>query len=295
MKNLFFILFFAVYNYAFTQTKPNIFLVSSEKIIGSSSLENKIYIDTDLDGQEDFIVDVNDSGKFSYKFTTSLVVGSKIKVWSFYEKRNLLLKKNRFKTEVESYLVKDVNTIADEYIDILEKESLIALEIRKLDAKNIQLRNTTLSYKARISNTFFQIPLVRFNLTDEDNKIGNINIFNSIGAGVGLNWGRMEITRDNSGQIINEEFSSTFGIHLGALFSADTAEDSKNIFAPTLNVSLLDFQVGIGYELGTISENQKRIFITLAYSIPLYKLVKKSYRVWAIDPIPYDSRKSAID
>jgi len=48
----------------------------------------------------------------------------------------------------------------------------------------------------------------------------------------------MEIYRDHRDQIINEEFPNNGGIHLGALFSAETGEDAKNISAPTFNVSI---------------------------------------------------------
>ena len=64
-------------------------------------------------------------------------------------------------------------------------------------------------------------------------------------------------TRDENSNIINQEFISTIGLHLGFLFSASTGEDNRNVFAPTFNLSLLDFQLGLGYELGTLLPDQK--------------------------------------
>jgi hypothetical protein len=76
------------------------------------------------------------------------------------------------------------------------------------------------------------------------------------------------------------------------LFSAGGDEEgAKNVFAPTINLSVLDFQIGVGRELGDISEGQQRTFFTLSYAIPLYKLIKKSYRVWMRKDDPIESRK----
>jgi hypothetical protein len=247
-----------------------------------------------LDGVEDYTVKVTTTtGDFIFKFPSALIKGSQIKIWKAYKKRNWRFKKTTRKTGGVFYIVHDVTT-TDSYNDLLirEKKTLISLRVRKLDSENMALKNTELTYKATISNSFFQIPLVRFNFIDEANKQGTISLFSSVGAGFGVNWGRMHVTRDDSGLITNTEFDSTFGIHVGALFSADTGENSKNIFAPTINASFLDFQIGVGYELGTIADNQKRAFVTLAYAIPLYKLIKGKYRVWRMAPMPIESRKA---
>jgi hypothetical protein len=171
----------------------------------------------------------------------------------------------------------------------VEKQAVIELE-----AEKEALKNTTLTYKSHIVSTNFTIPLVRFNFVENDaTKQGDISLFTSIGAGIGYYVGRLERTRDSTGEIINEEFSNTFGVSVGAIFSAGTGEDTKNVFAPILNVSMLDFQIGIGTELGTRAENQKRQFVTLSYSIPLYKLFRKSYRLIKVSPTPYLSTRKA--
>lgn len=143
--------------------------------------------------------------------------------------------------------------------------------------------STTFRYKVTILNTNFTIPLARFNfVTDNSNlKKGEIILFNSVGAGIGISLGEIEKTTDATGTTINTDFTNTFGIHLGVLFSSGKdGSEQKNIFAPTLSLSILDFQLGFGYELGTTIETQKKGFITLAYAIPLSKLVKGKYYVF---------------
>jgi hypothetical protein len=96
----------------------------------------------------------------------------------------------------------------------------------------------------------------------------------------------LEIIRNNVGEITNETFSNTFGAHLGVLYSSSAGDEKRNVFAPVLSLSTLDFQLGIGYEAGTVSENQKRAFFTVSYAIPLYKLVKTGYRVLRLASTP---------
>lgn len=295
MKTRITLILFLTSIFSFAQEAPQIFLVTANQIIGANPIGNEVFIDIDTDNNEDYIIPVDSEGKFSFDFPTPLTVGTEIQVWSEYQKRNLKLQLVQEKTKVEKYKVLDKDGVMENYAGMLATLSEEEFAVNKLNFKSSQLKNTVLSYRAKISNSYFQIPAVRFNFVDDENKIGDINIFNSVGAGFGISWGRMEITRDNNGEIINQDFSSTFGLHLGALFSAGTGDDAKNVFAPTFNVSLLDFQVGYGYELGSISENQERHFITLAYSIPLYKLVKNSFRIWTLDPVPYASSQNSLE
>lgn len=138
-----------------------------------------------------------------------------------------------------------------------------------------KFKNTKITYLATILNTNFSIPIARFNFSENDNlNKGNIQLFNSIGAGFGVSWGSMTDYRDENGELENSDFSNTFSIHGGVLFSAG---DNNNVFAPVLSVGILDFQIGLGYEFGNISENQKRDFVTIGYAIPLYKLTKGKY------------------
>lgn len=90
----------------------------------------------------------------------------------------------------------------------------------------------------------------------------------------------MSITTDATGKVINTEFQNTFGIQLGVLFAANSSSgNNANVFAPNLSLTVLNFQVGCGYELGTISSNEKRFFYTLAYGIPLAKLFRGGFYV----------------
>ncbi|WP_160114578.1 hypothetical protein [Aquimarina sp. AU474] len=137
----------------------------------------------------------------------------------------------------------------------------------------------TVTFKAIIWNTNFNVPIARFNFAKDDSeKRGDILLFSSVGAGFGISSGRMTETRDENGDLISNEFENSIGLHLGFLFSASTGDDNKNVFAPTISLSLLDFQLGYGYELGTTTINQQRNFITLGYGIPLYKLTRGKFR-----------------
>jgi len=138
--------------------------------------------------------------------------------------------------------------------------------------------NSTIIYTATILNTKFSIPIARFNFKKNDvNKQGDILLFNSIGAGFGISGGRMLESRNSNGELVNTEFKNTLGFHLGILFSAGSGDGNANVFAPTATVSILDFQLGIGYELGSLNENQRPLFLTLGYAIPLYKLLNTQY------------------
>ena len=141
--------------------------------------------------------------------------------------------------------------------------------------------NTKITYKATIFNTYFTVPIARFNrVTNDDNKEGNVLLFNSVGAGISIKGGRITDIRDSNGELIDTEFSNTYGASLGLIFSAgSTNSEDRNVFAPLLSIDLLDFQFGYGVELGTRELNQKKGFFTVAYSIPLYKLVKGKYRI----------------
>ena len=183
------------------------------------------------------------------------------------------------KLEVEKLQQSLVNSTSKENVDDLNNlyhdiESKYQVHLLN-DLSKKKFKNTKITYKATILNTNFSIPIARFNFSKKDsiNK-GNIQLFNSIGAGFGVSWGSMTDYRDENGEIENSDFANTFSIHGGFLFSAG---NNNNVFAPVLSIGLLDFQLGIGYELGNISENQKRGFMTIGYAIPLYKLTKGKY------------------
>lgn len=144
-------------------------------------------------------------------------------------------------------------------------------------------KNSKITYRATILNTHFTIPIVRFNqIKDNSAKDGNVTLFNSIGAGVSYSGGRLTDIRDSNGEIIDTKFNNTFGVSVGFLFSAGSNDDegqNGNVFAPMISLNLLDFQLGFGAELGTRTEDQRRGFFTIAYSIPLYKLTGSKFRI----------------
>ncbi|MDB5122791.1 MAG: hypothetical protein JWP94_920 [Mucilaginibacter sp.] len=145
-------------------------------------------------------------------------------------------------------------------------------------------KGETSTYRATVLNSSFTVPLIRFNRVDGDNtKKGNVSFFNSIGAGFGISWGRLDVTTDNSAKanVINTEMNNTFGIQIGCLFASNNTNggNQQNIFAPTLSFSVLNFQFGYGCELGTVVDNQKRGFVTIAYSIPLAKFIKGGFYI----------------
>ena len=140
--------------------------------------------------------------------------------------------------------------------------------------------SATKEYNAQVLSTNFTVPIARFNFIKQSEgvtKKGNITFFSSVGAGISYGFGRLYETRDENTKIINREFNNIVGAQIGFLFSAQTGENPTNLFAVSLGLNVLDFQIGYGYELGTITNDQKRGFLTIAYSIPLSKLTKGGF------------------
>ena len=146
-------------------------------------------------------------------------------------------------------------------------------------------------FRATVINTNFIVPIIRFNTVNDkvavNNQKGNISLFNSVGAGVSLIMGRLELTTDKDSKIINRELDNTFGVQLGVLFAANAGSaNDANIFAPTFSISALNFQVGMGYELGTVAATEDRLFYTVAYAIPFSKLIRGGFYVLRRTPTP---------
>jgi hypothetical protein len=159
---------------------------------------------------------------------------------------------------------------------------------KKVVRKDIDISSfapsSTTEIKCQVVNTNFTIPLVRFNTVKssgvDNNQKGNVSLFNSIGAGISYNWGRMLVTTNDNGEVINTEMQNTLGIQLGVLFAVNSSTgNNANIFAPTISFSVLNFQIGCGYELGSLPEKENRFFYTLAYGIPLSKLIRGGFYV----------------
>ncbi|MBD8490175.1 hypothetical protein IFO69_15575 [Echinicola sp. CAU 1574] len=261
----------------FSQVNPEIHYASPNRITGLAAPGEKVKISTDRDFSAEYTIDVSDSGRFSISFDPALNTGDDLIVWS----------ENTDK-EVSQRIFVKVEDASSILSSLTDQPPLIN------SFTSPSVAGKTVVYKATIWNTNFSIPLARFNFSrSEDRKSGDLLFFNSIGAGFGISGGELSETRDANGNLINQEFTNTLGLHLGFLFSAKTGEGSQNVFAPTLNVSVLDFQIGMGYELGTRSEFQRPGFLTISYAIPLYKLKKGGFWIWKSSrPIngPRDSR-----
>ena len=245
----------------------SIYLLTPTGIRGTAKPGSTIYIDYDGDGFEDESTLVDKLGDFKLKFDqpkilasigAGLANGNKIWVWNVENKRNLIL---------QAYTI----TNPAQIVEVGKQFVIPSAEVFK---------NKTTYTNATILTTNFNIPVARFNIVKHDNRtdaIGNINLFTSIGAGVGVNWGEKKTIYDSNGDIVNEDFKNYFGLNAGFLFSAQTGDDKKNVFAPTVNLTALDFQIGAGYELGSLESGQSNFFLTFSYAIPLYKLTKTGF------------------
>ena len=197
-----------------------------------------------------------------------------LKAYTMIDQKNEPIFSERNLDVVSEKTRQNIKRIKDSVIDKYERY-IVAEESKKA------FKNTKITYKATIFNTYFSVPIARFNrVKNDDNKEGNVQLFNSVGAGISLKGGRITDIRDSHGELIDTEFNNTMGVSLGVIFSAGSANgEDENVFAPVLSIDFLDFQLGYGVELGTRENNQKRGFFTVAYSIPLYKLVKGKYRI----------------
>jgi hypothetical protein len=143
---------------------------------------------------------------------------------------------------------------------------------------------TVEKYRAFFMTTNFVVPLVRFNILNkasQNTSIGNVALFNSVGAGLDFSLGRLSVTKNNSTGDEDLEFSNRIGFQIGVLFAANSsAGTNANVFAPTIGITLLNFQIGAGYELGTTGTGETKFFATVAYGIPLSKLIDGGY--WEI-------------
>ncbi len=146
-------------------------------------------------------------------------------------------------------------------------------------------------------NTNFVLPIMRFDLLKtsyQEKAFGSLSLFNSIGAGVSLNFGeQMEISEsESSNEDLDEKFVNMIGLQLGFIFSADLNEAESSLhFAPTIALQVLDFQIGLGYELGKVNDEASRTFITLGYGIPLQKLTRTG--TWELKSYGFKPGKSS--
>jgi hypothetical protein len=260
------------------KTPINIYFTNDE-IKGNADPNTIIKIDRNklaVTGLPIISVTVNKNGYFEYSFQTPLAavagVQPNIDIWAEDNNGN--------KSAVKQYTAFTTTQALDE---IVNKKFEMPIKANNPEIDGFQLPSTTFKYKVKMLTTNFTVPIARFNIIDDgtDTKKGEISLFNSVGAGFGVSWGEIEKTTDANGSTLNIDYTNTFGLNLGFLFSSGKDGDTqKNIFAPTATVSILDFQIGFGYELGTTSQYQKKGFLTIAYAIPLSKLVKGKFYIF---------------
>jgi hypothetical protein len=175
--------------------------------------------------------------------------------------------------------VKDMN------IKILVVLFLLLASFDLFSQETTTVDNTELQVEIKTSNvitlnTNFILPITRFNFYKKttNNEYGKLQMFNSIGAGIGFNYGSLTETMEigSKNDKIEQKFANAIGIQFGILFAMDSQNgEPKNVFAPTVAISILDFQIGYGYELGTKEDNISGHFVTISYGIPIQKLTKK--------------------
>jgi hypothetical protein len=268
---------------------PTNIVLTTERIIGNSDVTTAVKIDLNNDSKSDHTVIVNYQGYFEFEFPTALTppIGAAagtfpvINIWAEDIRGNRSAVSSvtaNSSNEVLAKIASGTTTLPTRVIP-----SVAPADNFNPDLIDKQPPSTTLRYKCRMANTNFTVPICRFNLVKNDgtdSKVGNLILFNSIGAGIGVSWGELERTTNANSEVINTEFINSVGIHLGVLFSSGSGTEPKNIFAPTLSVSLLDIQFGVGYELGTVDADTKKHFFTVAYAIPLSKLLKGKFFIF---------------
>lgn len=257
---------------SFSQTKDDFDKIKNEIAEQTKALDLK---EKETEKAVEFLAELKSSDPANSLIKQKSIEVEKLKI----EVLTIKSKLYELKLDQEKLQQSLINSTSEENVDNLNNlsqdiESKYQVHLLNDLAKK-KFKNTKITYKATILNTNFSIPIARFNFSKNDsiNK-GNIQLFNSIGAGFGVSWGSMTDYRDENGELENSDFANTFSIHGGVLFSAG---NNNNVFAPVLSIGLLDFQLGLGYELGNISENQRRGFVTIGYAIPLYKLTKGKY------------------
>lgn len=157
-----------------------------------------------------------------------------------------------------------------------------AKTLDSINENRAELASVSYRYKATILSSNFSIPVVKFSRFDQptNGASGDVSFFNSVGAGLSIAGGEISEVRDESGKIINQDFTSTLGATIGFLFSsASVLDERQNSFAPFIGLTVLDFQIGMGWELGILPESYKRSFFTVSYNIPIYKLKRGSFYI----------------
>jgi hypothetical protein len=167
-------------------------------------------------------------------------------------------------------------------------KSLGQIKSDSVKSDSVKLDSVAIETKtAWILSSNFTVPSVQYQpyITNFIDKNGNstngaISFFNSIGAGI-------SVSKASFKQIISKTDTSGFdiqnkvGIQFGFLFSRTSGQTTEiSRFALHTGISLMDFQLGYGYEFGTINKDLKKGFFTISYGIPMSKFTKKTAHVF---------------
>ncbi|HMJ45956.1 MAG TPA: hypothetical protein VK498_01415 [Ferruginibacter sp.] len=277
--------------------KPEIIYIKADAVFGKGTPNATLHIKA-VSALPDITNNIPASGDISFRLT-GLSTGDNVIIWITLASVDSEKVVYRVLTNQEVIDKLQGPSIPPKFTPEYDTKSTeMAQGIADIEASDLLLKSKKITFKAVILSTNFTVPIIRFDAnkpqynTDgsptEDSK-GTISLFNSIGAGVGIYSGRVTETRDSKGSIIDTDFNNTFGVNVGVLYQATVGDDQRNVFALTGTISVLNFQVGIGYDYGKVAANRERTFVTIAYSIPLYKLVDVGYRYWLTSNTPVKS------
>jgi hypothetical protein len=277
----------------YSQTvQPSNVIITPTEISGNADFKTTVKVDTNGDGTPEYSIVVNHQGYFHQPFNPVLVsaappaggaaVYPNIDVWAEDSATPPVQSNHLVERPLEpAGLLAALGTGTKTLPRTVAPAAPPAPPINPtLNEK--QPKGTTYNYKVRMANTSFALPVVRFNMLrgNTNFKTGDITLFSSVGFGASMNWGDLTMTSNENSEIIDREFTNNFGIGIGFLYAAGSGEEPKNIFAINPFISILDIQLGVGYELGTVTENQSKFFFTASYSIPLQKLFKGKYYIY---------------
>ncbi|MBF4472255.1 hypothetical protein [Flavobacterium sp. HJJ] len=259
---------------------PSNIILQKDKVIGNADFTTLVKIDTNSDNTADYTTVVNYQSTFNQKFAPTLTVGTSVNIWSENE--------NGIKSAVVKLLVQDdvillsslLNNTLTSPKGKVQKEKSINDQIKE---DNLALKNSTIKNKVTMLNAVFSLPVIRINSfrNEDPEKDGysKADFFTSLGASYGVSFGELTTVRNESGTVVDEEFANTFSIYGGLLFSTTNGENTTSVIAPHLTISSLNIAAGVGYEFGQILDQQRRLFFTFSYNIPLFKLKRGSYYI----------------
>jgi hypothetical protein len=137
----------------------------------------------------------------------------------------------------------------------------------------------TISVKTQrtwLMNSDFTAPTMRYapyiTRPPNSSSSGHLSMFNSVGAGLSFNFGEMTQMFRPSPDSTRREIAATtlenyFGFGLGLLFSVAGEQNRTYSLAPNFGIQILDFQLGVGYELGSSDASESRFFYSLGYKL----------------------------